>query len=222
MRERARRRRVVGVVVALAVVGAAGGAAMTYSGVFGARTLIVRGTGFRSREEILATAGLAPGVNVFHLDTAGPVRALLTDPWIAEATVDTSLPSTVTVSVVERLPLVVTGTDVLAADGTVLPGAPAEGLPRILPATASPTTRAGAAAVVAALRPAERRALREVTIADDGAITLRIDTLVVRWGPSGEDAAKAAALAAVLRDAGDGRPAVIDVSVPGAPSASSG
>jgi cell division protein FtsQ len=220
MSERHRRRR--GRLIVVAGVGlalAAGAAASTYSGLFAADRLLVIGERMRTEDAILRRAGLAPGSNVFHLDRAGAREALLADPWIADAVIETSLPSTITVRVTERRPIAVSSGTVLAADGTVLPGAPPTGLPVIRGAgSLQPADRSGAASVVASLRPAERRALTAVTVASDGAVRLSLGPIEVRWGTPAENERKAAALAAVLDAEGTSSPSRIDVSVPGAPS----
>ncbi len=212
------------VAAGMAVLLAATGAGLTYSRIFAADTLVVLGAVDRSHAEILATAGLEPGVNVFHLDPSGPEAALLADPWIAEATVEPDLPSTVTVRIVERVPVAVSGGVTVAADGTELPGADPQGLPTIANVAGGlldDEARTAAAAAVAALEPAQRRAISAVTVATDGKLEMNLGTVLVRWGMAGADQEKAAALAAVLRSvgAGEAMPVMVDVSVPGAPAA---
>jgi len=196
-------------------------AASTFSGVFGARTLDVEGAMRLTEGEILDRAGLRLGVNVFHLDTATVRDRLLADPWIASAEVARDLPSTVRVRVVERIPVGTAGAFVLAGDGTVLPGAEQSGLPAIELASGviDEEGAASGAAVLASLRLGMRREVTGVLILGDGDIVLDIGGMQVRWGPPGDDAAKAAALDAVLRSGqGASPPTMVDVSAPATPA----
>jgi cell division protein FtsQ len=202
---------------------AAGGAGLTYTGLFAADTISVSGASGRSRAQLLTEAGLTQGVNVFHLDTAAAASALEADPWIAQAEVTVDLPSTVHVRVVERIPVAVADGVVVASDGTVLPGAGTTDLPVISadPSPLSAEQRSAGAQVLGALHAPQRLAVRGVSMSADGDLTIDLGATTVRWGTAGHDLEKAAALAAVLRSAASvGSPPVrVDVSVPAAPSA---
>jgi cell division protein FtsQ len=205
------------------VVAAAAGSGLTYTGLFAADTISISGASGRSRSVLLAEAGLAPGVNVFHLDTAAAAAALASDPWIADAAVTVDLPSTIHVRVVERIPVAQADGVALAADGTSLPGARIAPLPSIN-AESPPLTqeqRRAAAGVIGALRAAQRRDVRAVSVGADGGFTIDLGTTVVRWGAADHNAEKVAALGAVLRSAAGlhTTPVRVDVSVPAAPSA---
>lgn len=209
--------------MAAAVTIAAGGAGLTYTGLFAADTISLSGAAGRSRTQLLMEAGLAPGVNVFHLDTAAAEAALSADPWVAEAEVTVELPSTVHVRVVERIPVAQADGIVVAGDGTVLPGAGTTDLP-VISAESPPLSaeqRTAAAHVLGALRAPQRLAVRGVVVSGDGDLTIDLGATTVRWGIAGHDPEKAAALAAVLRSSlSIGSPPVrVDVSVPAAPSA---
>jgi cell division protein FtsQ len=69
---------------------------------FAVKTIRVDGTARRTPEQVVETAGLAAGVNIFAIDLENARRRILQDPWIESATVDRKLPSTLTVQVVER------------------------------------------------------------------------------------------------------------------------
>lgn len=197
-------------------------AASTFSGAFGARTLQVQGASRLTESEVLERAGLRLGINVFHLDTATAEDALLADPWIVSAEVARNLPSTVTVRVVERIPVGTAGALVLAGDGTVLPGAEPAGLPAIEQAGGliDEEGAVSGAAVLASLSSGLRREVGTVLILENGAIVLDVGEMQVRWGPPGDDDAKAASLDAVLRSVGRdaAAPDMVDVSVPAAPA----
>jgi cell division protein FtsQ len=209
-------------VVFVALVVAALGAAATYSPLFDASRIRVQGSS-RPDRQILDAAGLTVGMNVYHLDTGAAERALLSDPWIRTVHVRRELPSTIIVEVEERVPVVVADGVAAAADGTALPGRAPHDLPPVRAAVG--TLEAGqvvwAAAAAGALDPATRARVEAIVVTLDGSLMLTLDDgPLVRWGATGDDAAKAVALRALLRQHDGGRPMVtVDVSVPSAPSA---
>ncbi|PIE05755.1 MAG: cell division protein [Sorangium cellulosum] len=69
---------------------------------FAVGTIRVEGTTKRTAEQVVQTAGLSIGMNVFSVDLTNARRRLLEDPWIAEAEVERKLPSTLTINVTER------------------------------------------------------------------------------------------------------------------------
>ena len=76
-----------------------------------------------SRRAVLETAHVHTGSNVFQLDASAAERALLKDPWVAEASITRDLPGTVRIAVTERLPVGTTEDgSVVASDGVALPG----------------------------------------------------------------------------------------------------
>ncbi|HYJ59959.1 MAG TPA: FtsQ-type POTRA domain-containing protein [Actinomycetota bacterium] len=212
------------IAVLLVVTLAAVAAALTYTSLFRATRIRVEGSS-RPDATVIAAAGLAGEVNVFHLDAGAAEAALLADPWVKAAEVRRALPHGVVIEVRERVPVLAVGERAVAADGTELPGAVASDLPRArgtmgeIEASQVPA----AAAAAAALSPALREQVGYVVIGLDGDLSLRLDDgPSVRWGRGDEQAAaKAAALEALLRYA-DERDRVIltaDVSAPKAPSA---
>jgi cell division protein FtsQ len=211
---------VVGAVTVLTVAAAAAG--LTYTPIFRAKTIEVAGSS-RPDAEVIAAAGLSGRTNVFHLDERVPESALLDDPWIARADVRRDLPSTIVITIRERRPVVTIDGLAIAADGTVLPGGPVDGLPVLRSTVGAPSEEA--IVVAAALSSALGRLRDDVdhlVVAADGSFRLVMDDgLSVRWGRAGLDAEKAAALAALLEAAaGRGTPMITaDVSVPAAPSA---
>lgn len=84
--------------------------------------LEVEGTKRLAQDDVLATAGVRRGQNLFSLDIAKAERALVKSPWISSAHVVRRLPGTVRLQVVEHDPraiLVMGGQNFLvAADGT--------------------------------------------------------------------------------------------------------
>jgi cell division protein FtsQ len=225
VRERIRRRRRT---IALAVLGvvviavAAWGA--TYTSVFDAKQIRVTGEQRLTAAEVTALADVHDGTNVFHLDTAAAAARLESSPWIASAQVRRDLPSTVRIEVVEREPVAVAPSGVVASDATVLPGAPSSSLPRIEGALGRLSTSdlADAAAALGAMPPVVRARVASVAVGIDHSMSVRLDDgISVDYGTAGQDQAKGEALRAVLRWAVTGHHDVasIDVSVPTAPTA---
>src|SRR5258708_39489601 len=77
-----------------------------------------------NREEILATAGVTGRASLLFFDVADARARLLTNPWIAEATVQKLLPDRLVISIAEREAFALWQKDgrvgVIAGDGTVL------------------------------------------------------------------------------------------------------
>jgi cell division septal protein FtsQ len=228
-----RRRRVVALILLVPIVVATAAWALTYTPLFDAKHIRVEGAVSLRPDEVRGLAGVAPSTNVFHLQPEAVTARLLSDPWIASATVAKDLPDTVLLTVVERRPVGVidaTGeASVLASDGTLLPAATAasatiDALPSIDAALGTPdeAQRAAAAALLGALDPVVANRVTNLTVGQDLSETLTLrDGVHVDAGMPGEEAAKAIALRAVLRWAttGDHPLAAVDVSAPKAPSA---
>lgn len=205
------------------------------SSVFDARRIEVEGNRRRSTLQLLALARITPTTNVLWLDAAEAARRLERDPWVAEASVHRSLPSTVRITVVERTPAAVVRSAVssllVADDGTVLgpldaepgtaPGLPVIAGPGSLPSREEPSEVRAALA----LRPMDaalRARVRRITVGTEGSVTLRLRSgTLVRYGPVEETERKAAAIEGVVEWAiENGRPlATIDVRAPEAPTA---
>jgi cell division protein FtsQ len=214
--------------VLIAVVVAAlagGGVGVTHTAIFAARTITVKGESHLSEPAVLKLAGVHPGTNVFYLD-AGAVRArLIADPWVADATVVRSLPSTVLITIDEVRPVGITASAqdpmLLAQDGTVLGPAPANTrLPVV--GTAGDSRASGATTALGAMPTALLVRVRSVTVAVGGRITLTLrDGVIVTYGDAGEADRKAQALRAVITWARNQPIGVIsiDVSSPAVPTA---
>jgi cell division protein FtsQ len=229
---RARRRlprRLAAVVVGAALVVAAGLVGATYTSLFAADAIRVRGIHHLTKGEVLRLSGLERGVNVFHLD-AGAIEARVErDPWVARATLTKELPGTVILTIRERVPVAVvndgTVERLVAGDGGLLGiGAPPT-LPRIVAeagaTTTDPEAVRAAAGAVAAMRPDVRRQVAFVRLLADGDLALELRSGVpVAYGSADDAVSKAQALAAMLRSVertGE-RFTSIDISVPTAPA----
>jgi cell division protein FtsQ len=228
-----RRRRVVALILLVPIAVATAAWALTYTPVFDAKHIRVEGAVSLRPDDVRELAGVEPSANVFHLQPDAVTARLLTDPWIASATVAKDLPDTVVLTVVERRPVGVIDAagdaSVLASDGTVLPAATAtattvDALPSVDAALGTPddAQRAAAAALLGALDPVVAQKVTDLTVGQDLSETLTLrDGVTVDAGMPGDEADKAIALRAVLRWAatGDHPLATVDVSAPKAPSA---
>lgn len=92
------------VVVLAASIGVAWGARryVTTSPRFAVRTIQIEGERRRSANAVADAAGISVGKNIFALDLNRAGQMLAQDPWIERATVTRKLPSTVSITVVER------------------------------------------------------------------------------------------------------------------------
>jgi cell division protein FtsQ len=91
---------------------------------FGIAAVAVTGEKHLSREEILAAAGVTARTSLLFFDVADARARLLTNPWIAEATVQKFLPDRLAISISERAAFALWQkagrVGVIASDGTVL------------------------------------------------------------------------------------------------------
>lgn len=229
---RRRSRRAVVILFALGVLGLA--AALVVSPVFALRTVDVTGNSVLSREDVIEVAGVKLGENVIFLSTDQLATRLMTDPWVAGATVVKSLPSTISVDIRERRgAAVVKASDgflLVAEDGRILAAARAsKGLPVILGVRGGsigqvlPSDLLPAAAVAGSFGAEARAQVNSVGVAPGGAILVRLSAgAKVLYGPPVEVDEKAQALDALLRWDIDHSPEKLrsmDVRAPSAPSA---
>lgn len=221
-------RRLAVTLVGLSLIGSAAWG-VTHSRIFALRSLTISGNVHVSAAEVARVAGLDPRTNVLWLSSGAVTGRLKSDPWIRDVRVSRTLPSAVSVTVVERTPVaILAGSRLLvSSDGVVL--GPADATTR-LPVIEGPRGHVGSAGLpsdlpalrVAASLPKDLATkLLRVGSSPSGdlALTLRDGTKVV-FGDAEQAQAKAAALQALLRWMGRTgiRPAYIDVSVPMAPA----
>jgi len=221
---------------ACAVLGA-GLVVASHSSLLGARTIEVRGTAHLRRPAVIAASGLHRGTNVLWLDEGAVERAVERDPWVLHADVSVSLPSTITISVTERVPVAVASdgvtTSLVAGDGTVLGSPATEGLERLargLPSIDLPVAAAtdgarpspaAAAAALGAMDDALLGRVQRVVVGADDVLEVRLDDgTTVRWGGPAESGRKAASLERTLAwaDAEGVRLAHVSVVAPGVPA----
>jgi cell division protein FtsQ len=202
--------------------------AATYTPLFAAKHIRLRGSAGISRAEILSVGGVDDGSNVFHLDTRAVERRLEHDPRVLEARVTTSLPDMVSIEIVPRTPVAVLGTPavLVGADGVVIgPAGHAVDLPKLVDGDGDPVgagVLVNAAATAGALGSALRRAVEAVVVAADGALKVRLAAgFSASFGDASELEAKAASLSALLAWVEEREVTVVsaDLSVPGSPTA---
>src|SRR6266446_2882064 len=125
------RRARIAIAAAVPVVLMAVAVTAVHSPIFESDAIRVTGTSHLTQEKVVRIAGLANGTNVFFLNTGAIASRLERQPWIAQATVTRSLPSTVVIAIRERAAVGAMGDggsyDLVAADGTVLRTAPDPG-----------------------------------------------------------------------------------------------
>jgi cell division septal protein FtsQ len=199
---------------------------ITYTPLFAAGDIRLDAAGL-SRTEVLSIARVSDRSNVFHLDAETVERRLERDPRILRATVTTSLPSRIAISIVSRAAVAVLGSppSLVGADGVVIGPAGSSYLPTLRTPDGHAPTSTGlraAAATAAALDPDLRAETEAVIVAADGTIRVRLrDGSTTLFGDTTELHAKAASMAALLSWVRDEGITIVsaDVSVPGSPTA---
>jgi len=210
----------------------------THSAAFRLHSLVVVGEHRLSEAQVRRLGGLTPETNVFWLSPGAVAARLEQSPWIASAEVSRRLPSTLLITVQERMPIAVLPgprAEVVGEDGVALgpaTRAAAAGLPVVRAgggagARAKPDAAAVRLALgaVEALSPQLRAEV--ATVAAEAAPTQNVvlhlrDGAQVRFGDDSQARDKARVLAALLRwtTRHGVRPAVIDVESPVSPSIS--
>jgi cell division protein FtsQ len=102
---------------ALLIVGAIGAlwalwALISGSQLFEIETIDVRGVAALSSDAVIQRAAVPDGETLLRLDKDAVTDRLLADPWIADARVSRRIPSTLRISVEERVPVAVVDTGV--------------------------------------------------------------------------------------------------------------
>ena len=165
---------------------------------FEVRKVLVQGNHFLSEEKIRSVADIGYGVNIFKLDLSAAAANLKLIPMLKEAQVNRSLPSTVVITVKERVPLgllpTAEGFIEVDEEGVYLikAGASAPGLPIITgvqgeiadPGQPVKSAKLGdALAVIRGLPGGTVANLSEVHVDEDGQIKIyTIDRIQCRFG----------------------------------------
>jgi cell division protein FtsQ len=181
---------------------------IAFSSVFGVKTVTVHGTHTLTAGQVRTVANISDGTPLVRLDKAGVVRRVEALPDVASASVDTSFPSTVVITISERgaIGYVKKGSTFALVDKTGYQFRTARSAPKQLPLFVVPSdvdsrTTGGAVATVAAALPADLRAkVNSIQALDPDSITLLLtDQRVVRWGTADRSTDKARILPALLK-----------------------
>ena len=184
------------------------------------RNVAVSGTSRLTAAQVRAAADVVRGTPLARVDAAAVARRVEGLRAVADVRVSRSWPSTLSLHVVERVPVagVVSSAGVTLVDAAGTPFASAAALPvgvvRLQVArlgSDDPTTRA-ALAVLSELPPAIRARVRILRAASPSSVTLVLgDGRRILWGGVGDATMKAQAAEALLRMPGT----FYDVSRPG-------
>lgn len=208
--------------VILTVVSVALGLVLYFTPLMAARSLVVTGTGAVTREQVVEAAQVRLETPLLQIDTDAVADRVAGIRAVASARVKREYPSTLSIAIVERIPLAVKdfpdGPHLYDRDGVDFATAPPPpGLPYLdvdNPGPTDPPTKA-ALDVMTALRPEVVAQVGRVAAPSVASITLTlIDGRTVVWGTTDRTDEKADKLAALLTQPGR----VYDVSSPDLPT----
>jgi cell division protein FtsQ len=208
--------------VLLAVVAVGLGLLLYFTPVMSARSIVITGIGAVTRDEVVDVAKVRPGTPLLQINTNQVADRVAAIRRVASARVQREYPSTLRITIVERIPVVVKdfpdGPHLYDRDGVDFATAPPPtGLPYIdvdNPGPADPSTKA-ALQVLTALRPEVAGQVGRVAAPSVASITLTLtDGRVVIWGTTDRTDEKAEKLAALLTQPGH----TYDVSSPDLPT----
>lgn len=208
--------------IALALSAVGLGLLLYFTPLMSARNMLVIGTGAVTREEILDAAQVAPGTPLLQINTDQVADRIAAIRRIATARVQREYPSTLRITVVERIPIVVKdfpdGPHLFDRDGVdFATGPPPPALPYLdvdNPGPSDPPTKA-ALQVMTALQPEVAGQIGRIAAPSVASITLTLaDGRIVVWGTTDRTQEKADKLTALLTQPGH----TYDVSSPDLPT----
>lgn len=198
------------------------GLLLYFTPVMAVRSTVVTGLGAVTQDEIAAAAAVAPGTPLLQVDTDSVAERVAAIRRIASARVQRQYPSTLRITVVERVPVVVKdypdGPHLFDRDGVDFAiGPPPPGVPYIDTDNPGPNDEPTKAAlqVMTSLRPEVAAQVARIAAPSVAAITLQlIDGREVVWGTTDRTEEKALKLGALLTQPGK----TYDVSSPDLPT----
>jgi cell division protein FtsQ len=208
--------------VVLTVIGVGLGLILYFTPLMSARSLVVTGTGVVTREEVVAAAKVTLGTPLLQIDTDEVADRVAGIARVASARVQREYPSTLRITIVERVPIVVKdypdGPHLFDKDGVDFATAPPPpGLAYIdvdHPGPNDPPTRA-ALQVMTSLSPDVVGQVSRIAAPSVASITLTLtDGRTVVWGTTDRTDEKAEKLGALLTQPGH----TYDVSSPDLPT----
>ena len=206
--------------IAVLVVGL--GLVLYFTPIMSARSIEVTGLGVLPQEDVVAAAAVAPGTPLLQVDTDAVAGRVASIRRVASARVQRQYPSTLRITVVERVPVVVKdypdGVHLFDEDGVdFATGPPPPGVPYLdteNPGPNDPATKA-ALKVMTSLRPEVAGQVGRISAPSVASITLTlVDGRTVVWGTTDRTEEKALKLAALLTQPGQ----TYDVSSPDLPT----
>lgn len=206
----------------LSVLAVALGLLLYFTPVMSVRSIVITGIGAVTQEEVLAAAAVPAGTPLLQVDTDAVAERVATIRRVAAARVQREYPSTLRITVVERVPVVVKdlpdGPHLFDRDGVDFATAPPPPTLPYLdaenPGPSDPATQA-ALEVMTALPPEVAGQVGRIAAPSVAAITLTLtDGRVVVWGTNDRTDEKALKLAALLTQPGQ----TYDVSSPDLPT----
>jgi cell division protein FtsQ len=198
------------------------GLLLYFTPVMSARDIVVTGLGAVSQDEVLNAAHVESGTPLLQVNTDAVAERIAGIRRVATARVQRQYPSTLRITVVERVPVVVKdypdGPHLFDRDGVDFAVAPPPaGVPYLdvdNPGPTDPPTKA-ALEVMTSLRPEVATQVARISAPSVAAITLTlIDGREVVWGTTDRTEEKAIKLAALLTQPGR----TYDVSSPDLPT----
>lgn len=206
----------------LSVLAVALGLLLYFTPIMSARNVVVVGLQAIPEEEVLTAAAVVPGTPLLQVDTDAVAERVATIRRVASARVQREYPSSLRITVVERIPVVVKdypdGPHLFDRDGVDFATAPPPpNLPYLETATPGPSDPATEAAlqVMLALPPEVAGQVGRIAAPSVASITLTLlDGRVVVWGTTDRTDEKALKLAALLTQPGR----TYDVSSPDLPT----
>lgn len=214
-------KRVVGVLL-MTVLAVGLGMILYFTPLMSARNVLVIGTGTVTEVDVLAAAQVRLGTPLLQIDTDEVADRVATIRQVASARVQHQYPSTLRITIEERVPVAVKdfpdGPHLYDRDGVdFATGPPPPALPYLdvdNPGPADPPTTA-ALEVLTSLRPEVANQVGRVAAPSVASITLTlIDGRVVVWGTNDRTEEKAETLSALLTQPGR----TYDVSSPDLPT----
>jgi cell division protein FtsQ len=209
-----------GIVIAMISVGL--GLLLYFTPIMSVRNLVVDGLQAVTRDEVVAAVAVRPGTPLLQVDTDKVANRVATIRRVASVRVQREYPSSLRVTVVERVPVAVKdlpdGTHLFDRDGVDFAIAPPPPGVAYLdvdnPGPSDPPTKA-ALQVLTALRPEVAGQVGRIAAPSVASITLTLsDGRVVIWGTTDRTDEKAEKLAALLTRPGH----TYDVSSPDLPT----
>lgn len=198
------------------------GLLLYFTPVMAVRNTVVTGVGAVPQEEIVAAAAVAPGTPLLQVNTDNVAERVAAIRRIASARVQRQYPSTLRITVVERVPVVVKdypdGPHLFDRDGVDFAiGPPPPGVPYLDTDNPGPNDAPTKAAlqVMTSLRPEVAAQVARIAAPSVASITLQlIDGREVVWGTTDRTEEKALKLGALLTQPGK----TYDVSSPDLPT----